>query len=260
MTVESDVRRRTRGLDRAFDIMDYLKDQRHPLRPNEIAAGIGAPKSTVYEIIDLLLERKILDRAGGDGRVFLGRRLYYLGLAHLKHFSLAREADEFLSIITQRTRETAQMCVLDGRKYTVAMMKEGKRHFRISSDVGELTPIPWTASGRLLTAHLSDAEIRELIPPEDFTLPDGSRLAPEAFIAEARRAGSEGFFSCNSVSDNFTHCFAAPVRDHAGIAIATLCIVAPRDDALAHYGDYRQVLLDCACALESKLKGEPARS
>lgn len=260
MLGETEVRRRTRGLDRAFDIMDYLKDQRHPLRPNEIAAGIGAPKSTVYEIIDLLLERKILDRVDSDGRVFLGRRLYYLGLAHLKHFDLAREADEFLSIITQKTRETAQMCVLDGNKYTVAMMKEGKRHFRISSDVGELTPIPWTASGRLLTAHLSDADIESLIPPEDFILPGGNRLPVATFIAEARRARSEGFFSCDSVSDNFTHCFAAPVHDPAGICGATLCVVAPRGDALTHYADYRQVLLDCAAGLEGKLRGEAVRS
>lgn len=254
-----EVRRRTRGLDRAFDIMDYLKDQRHPLRPNEIAAGIGAPKSTVYEIVDLLLERRLLERTDADGRVFLGRRLYYLGLAHLKHFDLAREADEFLTVITQRTRETAQMCVLDGDKYTVAMMKEGRRHFRISSDVGELTPIPWTASGRLLTAHLSDREIEALIPADDFILPGGNRLPAATFIAEARRAGKEGFFSCDSVSDNFTHCFAAPVHDERGVCCATLCIVAPRGDALTHFSDYRQILLDCAAGLEGKLKGEPGR-
>eukprot|EP01031_Cornospumella_fuschlensis_P052582 gene52582-64264_t len=51
------------------------------------------------------------------------------------------------------------MCLLNGRKYTVALMREGERHFRISSDIGENAPIPWTASGRLLLGHLSDPQI-----------------------------------------------------------------------------------------------------
>jgi DNA-binding IclR family transcriptional regulator len=246
-------------LGRAFDILDYLRNQQRPLRPNEIATGIGAPKSTVYEIIDLLLERNILDRTDSDGRVFLGRRLYYLGLAHLKQFDLAREAREFLSRISHTTRETTQLCALDGNKYIVAMVEEGQRPFRISLDVGKPTPIPWTASGRLLTAHLTDGEIEAFIPAEDFVLPDGSRLPIASFIAQARRAREERFYSCDSVSDNYTHCFAAAVHDHTKICIATLCIVAPRGDALTNYATYRQLLLEGAAGLEAKLRGEPPK-
>ena len=52
--------------------------RRQPLRPNEIAAAIGAPRSSVYELVNLLLEHGMLEYQGGDGRVFLGRRLYFL--------------------------------------------------------------------------------------------------------------------------------------------------------------------------------------
>ncbi len=72
---------------------------------------------------------------------------------------------------------------------------EGGRPFRISSDVGERVPIPWTASGRLLVSHLSDAEIKELIPEEDFQLPNGEWLPPAEFIAEVRQASAAGYFT-----------------------------------------------------------------
>lgn len=55
-----DIKRRARGLDRAFDILDFLKETGTPMRPNEIASGIGSPKSTVYELVSSLLERRIL--------------------------------------------------------------------------------------------------------------------------------------------------------------------------------------------------------
>lgn len=250
---EDNIRRRAKGLDRAFDILDYLKEVGQPLRPNDIANGIGSPKSTVYELVASLLERRILEPVGKDGHVYLGRQLYFLGQAHLRHFDLSREADQALQEIVRQTRETAQMCLLNGRKYTVALMKEGERHFRISSDIGENAPIPWTASGRLLLGHLSDAEIVALIDADDFILPDGSRLPLETFLGEIRQATLDGFFSFDSVADTFTHCFAAPVRDERGLCICTLCIVAPRADAKTHYDDYRRVLIDSANNLARRI-------
>ena len=47
---EDNIKRRAKGLDRAFDILDFLKEVGQPLRPNDIAKGIGGPKSTVYEL------------------------------------------------------------------------------------------------------------------------------------------------------------------------------------------------------------------
>ncbi|MDE1166534.1 MAG: IclR family transcriptional regulator [Pseudomonas sp.] len=251
--LDDTIKRRAKGLDRAFDILDFLKDKGQPLRPNEIASGIGSPKSTVYELVASLLERRILEAVGKEGHVYLGRQLYFLGQAHLRHFDLTREADACLQEIVSKTHETAQMCLLNGRKYTVALMKEGERHFRISSDIGENAPIPWTASGRLLLAHLSDQEIVDLIDHDDFILPDGYRLPLERFLKEIRQAGIDGFFSFDSVADTFTHCFAAPVKDPRGTCIATLCIVAPRQDAKKNYDHYRQVLIDSANGLARRL-------
>src|SRR5690242_6938799 len=168
--------RRMRGLDRAFEILDFLRELRRPARPHEIALGIDAPKSTAYELINLLLKAGILEYADKEGRVFLGRRLYFLGLAYQSQFDLTRECKAFLDHLAEITRETSQLCMLDGNKYTVAMMREGVRPFRISSDVGEPIPIPWTASGRLLLAHMNDAEILSFIPEGDFVLPNRSRL------------------------------------------------------------------------------------
>ncbi len=246
---------RARGLDRAFAILDYLRVRKGPLKPNEIAVGMGAPKSSIYEIIGLLIEQNILEYTDNEGRVFLGRKLHFWGTAYLANFDLAREAQPYLEQLSHDTRETSQLCMLDGNKYTVVLMKEGIRQFRISSDVGERIPIPWTASGRLLATHLSDAEIGAFIPEPDFTLPDGSYLEPGVFIEETRRAQRDGFFSFDSVADNFTHCFAAPVFDENEHCIATLCLIAPKKDAARNYDRYRQKLIDSAGELSAKLSG-----
>lgn len=247
---------RARGLERAFTILDYLRTRRQPVKPNEIAVGIGAPRSSVYQLVNLMLENGALEYAGGDGRVYLGRKLYFLGLAYAEVFDIGHAAETLLNQLALETRETAQMCMLEGDKYTVAMMREGARPFRISSDVGEPVPIPWTASGRLLVAHMSDADILRFIPKEDFILPNGKKLDPRVFLGQVAQAREDGYYTFESITDTFTHCFAAPVYQADGHCIVTLCLVAPREDAARNHTSYVKALRDAAGVLTRKMNAD----
>lgn len=246
-------RKRARGIDRAFDIFDHLRTVKMPQIPAEIAQALGAPRSTIYDLVGTLLEHGMLEETDEKGSVFLGRRLYFLGLAYSDHFDPSHKVESVMREITERTSETTQFCMLDGDKYTVAIQVEGNRPFRISGDVGDRTPIPWTASGRLLLGEMSDDEILALIPAEDFRLPDGKRLDPADYVAEIRRAHGEGFFSFDSIVDSFTHCFAAPVRDGSGKCLGTICIVAPKDDATRNFNAYRSILIEAGETLSQAM-------
>jgi DNA-binding IclR family transcriptional regulator len=246
---------RARGIDRVVHILDYLYRQGRPLRVNEIAKGIGAPRSTVYEIADHLLEEQMLEVFDDEGRVFLGRRLYFYGLAYADRFDLTREASKHLKILTEKTGETSQLCVMQGNQYAVIMMDHGVRHFKISSNVGETIPLPWTASGRLLVSHLTDGDVLKLIPERDFILPDGRPLPTKEFLDQVRAAGDVGFFSCDTIVDSYTHCFAASVINEKRECVATLCLVVPREDAYRRFDALKSALTGEAEALSNVLRG-----
>ena len=250
---------RARGIDRLIQILEYLHEDGRPQRPNDIAAGIGAPKSSVYEIVNRLVAANFLEPFDREGRLFLGRKLHFLGAHYLETFDLLREADPTVAALSAETRETAQLCMCEGDKYVVALAHSGGRHFKISSDIGRPIPLTWTASGRLLVADRSENEIIDFIPPEDFTLPDGKPLATRKFLSQVESARAEGFYSSDSVVDDYTHCFAAPVRDRDGACLATLCIVAPREEAKRRHGELRDSLLRHAATLTAKLGGGAKR-
>ncbi|MEM5501826.1 IclR family transcriptional regulator [Ahrensia kielensis] len=243
-------------MERAFSIINYLHKSKQAQRPIDIALGMNAPKSSIYELIGILTSLGVLERVDVEGRVFLGRKLHFWGKTYLESFDLARLAQPLLERITERTRETSQLCMLDGDKYTVVLMNLGSRQFRISADVGERTPIPWTASGRLLLGHMTEETIFSLIPEGDFILPDGSELAKQDFYASVQAAKDEGFFSFDSLADNYTHCFAAPVFDGDNKCVATICMIAPKADAKENYQAYRNELLASASELSDQLRGE----
>lgn len=240
---------RARGLDRALDILDALATVRRPLRANEIAVLLSAPRSSIYELTSLLLRRGFLEDAG-DGRLFLGEKVYLLGSAYYAVSGRQVAVNAALKRIVAETGETAQFCKLDGNRYYVGAQQEGSRPFRISTDIGERVPLTWTASGRLLVDHLTREDIRAFLQDGDFELPGGTPIDEERFLREVEGARAAGHFTFDSALDSYTHCFAVPVRRPDGKAVATLCIVAPRGDAKAHHAAYLQSLKSAAAALE----------
>jgi DNA-binding IclR family transcriptional regulator len=220
--------RRERGLDRAIALLEFLHRQRRPLRVSELAHGLGAPRSTIYEIINRLLPAGILE-AYGDGKVFFGKAVHFYAADYMAAHNLVRRAREEVDRLATETGETAQFCMLHGNKYTVVHMHAGARPFRISSDVGVPIPLPWTASGRLLLSDLAEGELRAFVPDEDLRLPDGRIIDFEVFRSEIEEARRTGFCITSGLVDSFTQCMAAPVTDHGGRVAATICFMVPRD-------------------------------
>jgi len=244
---------RERGLNRALSVLRFLREQKTPLRPIEIAKGIGAPKTTIYEIISILVAEGVLEYAGSDGRVFLGRQLHFLANAFLGQYELTRMAQPILDQITSKTKETSQLCMLEGNKYTIVLMNTGRQNLELFSEVGKPTPIPWTASGRLLLSHMTDEQILSYIPDEDFSLPNGAMLNQSEFISAMREARDEGFYSKISEANSETRCFAAPIYDRDEQCVATLCMTTSLQDARDNFHTYRRELTVSASNLTAKL-------
>ncbi len=247
---------RRRGIERIVEILECLYARGEPLRPNQLAIAVGAPRSTVYEIVDQLLDAGFLETFDAEGRVFLGRRLHYFGTAYVRRFDLMREAEQALRYVTAQTNQTSQLCMIEGRKYIVAMMRLGGPHFRVSSDTGQSFPLPWTASGLLLVSDMSDDEILRFIPEEDFVLPDGGRVDPKAFLRKVRQARQRGLSRNDAVVDSFTHCMAAPVINVEGKCIATLCVVVARAEAARRGDELAAALVEAAAQLSQRIGGE----
>ncbi|AWK90156.1 IclR family transcriptional regulator [Azospirillum thermophilum] len=220
---------RARGIDRVIALMEHLHRRRSPTRIADIARETGTPRSTVYELVNTLVEARWLELRDGDGTVYFGPAMHYYGSDYLDSVDLIRKARIEVAHLAETVGETAQFCTLEGDKYLVVLNEPGRRMFRISSEIGIKVPIPWTASGRLLVDHMSAQEILDFIPSGDFTLPDGRRIGGEEFLRDIERARAEGHVRTTGLVDRFTTCLAAPVRDGAGRCIATICFVIPAD-------------------------------
>ncbi len=240
---------RVRGVDRVIELLQCLHAAREPLRIGELARRLNAPRSTIYELVNRLIAASMLEMYDGDARVFFGRAMQIYATGYLECHGQDRQAREEVARLARETGQTAQYCVLLGHKYTVLHMTAGAAMFRLSSDVGVPVPVPWTASGRLLLDHMTEADILRFVPPEDFILADGRRIDPLQFCAEVAQARARGEWMTTGLVDDFTRCMAAPVRDSRGVAVACICLVVVRDRPGEETDRWLALLRDSAARL-----------
>jgi DNA-binding IclR family transcriptional regulator len=219
---------RARGVDRVVGIFKQLHIARRPMTMRELIEATGAPRSSIYELVTILTEAGWLETSA-DGSVFFGREMHYYGADYAVHNDLISRAHHAILALVRNHDETAQLCMLEGNKYTVVLSENSSRPFNISSDIGVKVPIPWTATGRLLLAHLRADEIRALIPDEDFVLDNGRHVEFEDFLRDVERAAEQGYCCTEGLSHTFRYCMAAPIRDRTSLPIAALCFMTSRD-------------------------------
>ncbi|BAN26463.1 transcriptional regulator IclR family [Caballeronia insecticola] len=226
-------------MDRVIAMFRQLHLAQRPMTMRELIEATGAPRSSIYELVAILAEVGWLETAA-DGSVFFGREMHYYGSDYATHNDLISRAHQSILALVRKYDETTQLCMLEGNKYTVVLSENSARPFNISSDIGVRVPIPWTATGRLLLAHMSADEIGALIPRDDFILDNGVHIDFEEFMRDVRLAKDRGYCCTEGLSNAFRLCMAAPVRDRAGMPIAALCFMTGRDTS----PDRRQAMLD----------------
>ena len=244
---------RQRGVDRVIDIFEALLRSRQPVKVSDLARRLGAPRSTLYNLVNRLVAAELLE-LGDDSSVFFGRAMRLYGVAYEEANPLQRQAREILDELAARADATAQLCALRGAKYVVLDSRSGGGLFRITGDVGVPVPLPWTASGRLLLDHLSPQQILDLIPSEDYVLPSGDTVERSAFLDDVTRARADGFCITTGLSDHFACCLAAPIRDADGRAVATLCFVTTVHASEERRGELMAMLTRAAARLTASAR------
>ncbi len=233
-------RSRVSGIDRAMQVIDYLYETGAPAGPYAIAKAIKAPLSTVYVIIDDLVEKNMLGR-NADGSVWLGARLYHYGLAYARSLDFMSVTTREMHDLCRQANETVQVCGRDGDNMLVLAMADGPSHFQVASRVGTRVPLNWTASGRLLVGHLPEEERIELFKHCARTSPTGrAEIDAGVLSASAGKAFEERLSIQVAESDYAVACIASPVVDREGQCVATISIVLPEQKAVSdgnHYGE-----------------------
>jgi len=218
----------SRSVLRAFDILDLMLREGKPLTVAQIIAKLSIPKSTAYELVHTLSEANYIASSGKGSGLFLGRKLFELGMAYHRSVDLLRDGRAIAEELRDETGETVQLSVLENNLMVVLLKEEGVHALRIISNVGSRVPVNWAAAGRLLVSDLDDNVLAHLLSGTVRQSPTGKALTDvPKLISQIRRFRRQGYATELNEANEHAGCIAAPVIDGAGRCIAALSVVVP---------------------------------
>lgn len=213
------------GLEKGLAIIEAFGLRKGALTLSEAAEITGHPRATARRSL-LTLQR--LGYVESDGKYFRpAPRVLRLGHAYVASTPLPRLVQPVLESVSERTRESSSLAVLDGHDVVFVARAAPRRGLSNGLGMGSRLPAHCSATGRALLAALPADEAQRLLMrmPRRQLTPRTRTEVPEllALLEEIRHTG------CASSDEELElgiRSIAIPIHDHDGHTVAAMSVVA----------------------------------
>jgi DNA-binding IclR family transcriptional regulator len=217
-----------RSIERAIDILDALRRKARPAGVTEISQEIGLAKSTVYRILETLLEKGMLQKDGATETYSLGYKLLELAFSASTSWDLINFVMPFLEKLRDEFDETTALALKVGLNYTYIAEAVSHQEFRVNPILGRQYPLHWSGTGKAILAYVPEDECDEVLKIAPYTRSTRFTITdPDILLQQLDQVRQNGYAVSFSERAEGAAAFASPVRDQRGYAQAAVCMVGP---------------------------------
>jgi DNA-binding IclR family transcriptional regulator len=231
----SDQPPRVQSVARAADILYVVATSSHGLAPREISDQTGLPRQTVYHLVHTLVAARLLRRGEGN-RLTLG-----LGVGALADAFQRQVAphDHLRPLVEALAAETGELAYAsgwrDGEIVVVAVARGANVIQAREVTVGNTEDGHSRASGKLLLAHVSEAERAEYLRTHSLRRRTPRTITGRsALVRELDTIRDQGFAVDDEEYAEGLCCLAVPLEP----AHYALGLAAPADRFRARWSEY----------------------
>lgn len=216
------------ALDRAMDILECFSYEENELTLNQIIERTGLNRTTVRRLLGHLVDREYMRYDEHERIYYLGVKLLELGGIVFSTVSLRRIAAPFLTRLRDQTGHTVILGVRMEDSLVYADKRDGKGHYRTTSEVGWRRPIHYGGLGMLLMAYMTEEKQDEILDKEPLqTFTPKSIVDRNIFKKELKKIRNQGFMVGREYVFEGLGGIGAPIKDYRGDVVASLLVTMP---------------------------------
>lgn len=221
--------------ERALDMLIAMAQASGPVAAAGLARDLGIPRSSAYQLLEVLHERGFVVHLPEERRWALGLTAFEVGSAYLRSDPLERIAQPLLQrlVVASPVPVVAHLGVVRGHETVYLLKEQSDRLVTTVTDVGVRLPAALTASGRAVLSELPREQVRAQMSARGAFV-DRTGRGPQSLSALTRLLGEErrrghaeedGFITLGFAS------VAAVIRDSRGVPVAAVGITFGSDEA-----------------------------
>ncbi len=214
------------AVEAALSILETL-GAAQPMNLTELSRKLGLGKSSVYRLLMTLVHRGYVEKDSGNDRYQLTYRLFAVGSRAAEAQGLREVAQPIMERLGAGTGETVNLGVLDGFRTVSLHLVESAHPLHIHMRIGGVSAHA-TSTGKVLLAHLTPEELAQRLAGQRLTSLTGRTIkSRSALQAELGRVRERGYAIDDEECSLGLRCVGVPVRNHRGVVVAALSMVAP---------------------------------
>src|SRR5512136_2113948 len=229
----------TQTLARALAILDCF-DVDHPLLGvRELARQLGMSRSTVGRLLATMRSAGVLSQDPVTRCYMMGPKVLTWSAIYTSGLDIRNRARPALEELHRATGETISLYLLDGDERICVDRIESQENLRMTTRVGERSPIHIEASGKIFLAFVSPVLRKEVIS-QVYKKPSASgKPSREALLDDLNKIQAQGYAVSHGESTAGASCVSAPVFDATRKPMAAITISGPTvrmtDDKVSEY-------------------------
>lgn len=192
----------------------------------EIAEATGLHKSSISRLMSTLETERLVERDPVTRRYSLGLGLLSVAGTLLADLDVRRAAYPLLVDLADRTAESCSLMVWTGDEAVCVEQVPSSQTIKHTTAIGTTYSTSASSSVKTFLADLDPAKVEELLTGSRLEL-QGHR-SPARLHEDLERVAREGFAVNDGDTDPSEVGVGAPVRDHRGVAVATVLVSTPR--------------------------------
>lgn len=235
-------------------MLEALGAAGQPVSVLDVAAAIGADRSTAYRMLMTLLEAGYVVRDASSKNYRLGYRLLSLAGSLLSSNERSERIRASLRRLADRTGETVHYCVLD-RDATVLVYKAGGTQLvAVDFNVGDRSPLHCTSIGKVLLAYQDHRKQEDVISRGLPKVAKNTIVDPVQFRKELQKVHRDGYAIDDLEFHDDMRCVAVPVFEKDGEVLGGISLSGPSSRfTLKKLRQLREEALSIAGELSRKL-------
>lgn len=221
------------AVERALTILELLASK-GALGVGEIAKELGLAKSTAHRLLETLRSKHFVEQIEALEKYSIGLKSIEVGMYGLRNWNLVDIAAPYLKQLAADLNETAFLAVYDQGEIVYLYKAEGNQAVSTNAQLGTRKPIHCTSLGKAIVANFHIEEVERILAEKGMRkFTDRTITDRQTFFEELSKVRQQGFAMDHGEVEEGLTCFAVPIFNYTGKAIAAISIAGPSERMIA---------------------------
>ena len=195
----------------------------------KLSQEVELPYSTVHRLLSTLAKRGYIQQESDRRKYALGPKVLELGTAFLDTVELRQVALPRMLSLSQRTRETVNLVIWNGRSAVCAEKIDSPESVTVQqTQIGRLEPLHSSGLGKAIIAFLPAAQLDEVLKGVNLvSYTRNTLVSVKALKNDLEKIRQRGFAIDDQEGVLGVRCVASPIWNYREEVLGALSLVGP---------------------------------